>query len=117
MSEEEDEEDEEQQDEGHRDPDEDTQVPREAWGTRDTLVSQGCRLTGHLLCEHVCASISSPSHPFTDKEPEAWRGRSRAPKSPSLEGAELGLEPRTVGSLIFFRIRFFHAFTSRQNTS
>ena len=54
MSEEEDEEDEEQQDEGHRDPDEDTQVPREAWGTRDTLVSQGCRLTGHLLCKHWC---------------------------------------------------------------
>ena len=54
MSEEEEEEDEEQQDEGHRDPDEDTQVPREAWGTRDTRVSQGCRLTGHLLCEHSC---------------------------------------------------------------
>ena len=31
----EEEEDEEQEDKGHRDPDEDTQVPREAWGTRD----------------------------------------------------------------------------------
>ena len=35
VSEEEEEEDKEQQEEGRRDPDEDTQVPREAWGTRD----------------------------------------------------------------------------------
>ena len=33
--EEEEQEDEEQQAEGHRGPDEDTQVPREAWGTRE----------------------------------------------------------------------------------
>ena len=33
-----------------------------------------------------------------------------APKLPSLEVAELGLEPRTVGSLIFFRISYCFVF-------
>ena len=37
MSDEEEEEDEEQQDEGHRDPDQNVQVPLETWGTSDVM--------------------------------------------------------------------------------
>ena len=90
--EEEEREDEEQQAEGHRGPDEDTQVPREAWGTRDVCVSQRCRLTEHRLCADSCWGLCLHLQPIPpvlqarklrhrDGDPgpgdPAWTGQSR----------------------------------------